>query len=377
MTRKYFGASCNYFEKDLDHIFANTENLWSELRGERIFITGGTGFFGTWLLESLIWANEKLDLNVEVLALTRNPEHFKKRHPHLANNKAIKFYLGDIRDFEYPEGDFSYIIHGASTSSVEKYLGADALTRYQITADGTKRVLEFSSERNVKKFLLISSGAVYGEQPSDIENITESSRLAPITTDVDSCYGEAKRVAELMCTMYAKKYGFETKIARCFSFIGPYFPMDIHFAIGNFIKAGINGGPILVNGDGTPVRSYMYSSDLIIWLWTILFKGASCVAYNVGSEESISIAELANVVARCFQKPVEVRLAKSPALNGPPDRYVPSTKRAQADLGLRQTVKLKDAIERTINHFDRKTPDELYYENLLKLQNTAQAITGR
>lgn len=354
MTKNPFTPPTNVLEQDLNHIFACTESLWPELSGERIFITGGTGFFGAWFLESLMWANEKLGLNIDVVVLTRNPDHFKKNYPHLANNKALKFHLGDIRSFEYPEGDFSHIIHGASTSSVEKYLGADALTRYQITADGTKRVLEFASTLNLKKFLLISSGAVYGEQPPDIENIAETSRLAPVATDSNSCYGEAKRVAELMSVMYSEKYGFETKIARCFSFIGPYFPLDIHFAIGNFIKSGISGGPILVNGDGTPVRSYMYASDLMIWLWSILFRGNSCVAYNVGSEESISIAELANVVAKCFRNPVEVKLAKSPALNVLPERYVPSTQRAQTGLGLRHAVSLEGAIERTIAHEGRE-----------------------
>lgn len=350
MNKISSGEYRNSLEHDLDHIFVNTENLWFELSGGRIFITGGTGFFGIWLLESLMWANAKLDLNIEVLALTRNPEHFTKRQPHLANNKALKLHFGDIRGFEYPDGDFSHIIHGASTSSVEKYLGADALTRYQITADGTRRVLEFASTRNVKKLLLISSGAVYGEQPPEIENITEASRLAPVTTDSNSCYGEAKRAAELMSVMYSEKYGFEAKIARCFSFVGPHFPLDIHFAIGNFIRAGMNGGPILVNGDGTPIRSYMYSSDLMIWLWTILFKGKSCEAYNVGSEEGISIADLANVVAQCFPKSIQVKFALPPVYAGSPGRYVPSTKRAQTDLGLRHIVKLKDAIERTIAH---------------------------
>lgn len=349
MTKNPFASPTNVLEQDLNHIFACTEGLWPELSGERIFITGGTGFFGTWLLESLMWANEKLGLNIDVVVLTRNPEYFKKNHPHLANNKALKFHLGDIRSFEYPEGDFSHIIHGASTSSAEKYLGADALTRFQISADGTKRVLEFASMHGVEKFLLISSGAIYGEQPPDIENIAETSRLAPVTTDSNSCYGEAKRAAELMSVMYSEKYGFEAKIARCFSFVGPYFPLDIHFAIGNFIKAGMNGGPILVNGDGTPVRSYMYSSDLMIWLWTILFKGNSCVAYNVGSEEGVSIAELADVVAKCFQRNIDVKLSKTPAPNVTPERYVPSTRRAQIDLGLRQTVNLKESIERTIS----------------------------
>ena len=102
---------------DLDHILAHTEGLWEDLRGKRLFITGGTGFFGCWLLESFAWANENLDLNASALVLTRNYVAFKKSAPHLATNHAIQFHIGDIRNFDFPEGEFSHIIHAAATSA--------------------------------------------------------------------------------------------------------------------------------------------------------------------------------------------------------------------------------------------------------------------
>ena len=170
---------------------------------------------------------------------------------------------------------------------------------------------------------------------------------APDPTDQNSAWGEGKRAAEFLCAYYSRRYGIETKIARCFSFVGPYLQLDLHYAIGNFIWNGLDGEPIQVKGDGTPYRSYLHAADLVIWLWTILFKGKSCRAYNVGSEEAVTITELANTVAQSFQKPIEVRIAKSPDPNRLPDRYVPATKRAQTDLGLRQIVNLKEAIQRT------------------------------
>jgi dTDP-glucose 4,6-dehydratase len=147
--------------------------------------------------------------------------------------------------------------------------------------------------------------------------------------------------------MYAKMYGIQTKIARCFAFVGPYLPLDIHYAIGNFIRDGLNGGPIVVSGDGTPYRSYLYAADLAIGLWTILFKGKSCEPYNVGSENEISIAELAQTVAKCFEKSIEVKIAKTPQHGKPSERYMPSTKRAVL-LGLTSTVNVKQSISKTI-----------------------------
>ncbi|TRZ88537.1 MAG: NAD-dependent epimerase/dehydratase family protein [Methanosarcinales archaeon] len=339
----------NPLAEDLDHILFYTEGLWEELRGKRLFITGGTGFFGCWLLESLAWANDKLDLNASALVLTRNFETFQKKAPRLASHPAIKFHGGDVRNFIFPEGEFSHIIHGATSASA-KLNDEDPLLMFETIIEGTKHTLDFAVQCKAKNFLLTSSGAVYGKQPPDMTHIPEDYCGAPDPTAPNSAYGEGKRAAELLCNLYAKKYGIEPKIARCFAFVGPYLPLDIHYAIGNFIRDGLNGGPIIVKGDGTPYRSYLYAADLAIWLWTILFKGETCRAYNVGSEEDMTIAELADTVAQCFQKPIEVRIAKSPDPNRPPERYVPSTKRAQIDLGIRQIVNLRAAIERTITH---------------------------
>jgi len=340
----------NPLANDLDHILAHTEGLWEELRGHRIFITGGTGFFGCWLLESFAWANNKLDLNATALVLTRNYDAFQKNAPHLAANPAIQFHIGDVRNFNFPEGEFSHIIHAAATSAVAAFNNEDPLVKFDTVVEGTRHILDFAAQRHAKKFLLTSSGVVYGKQPSDMTHVSEDYCGAPDTTDPNSAWGESKRAAEFLCTNYSRKYGIETKIARCFSFVGPHLPLDLHYAIGNFIRDALNGGPIHVNGDGTPYRSYLYAADLTIWLWTILFKGESCRAYNVGSEEDMTIVELANTVAQSFQKPIEVRIARTPDSSRPTERYVPSTNRAQIELGISQIVNLKEAIERTISH---------------------------
>jgi nucleoside-diphosphate-sugar epimerase len=332
---------------DLDHVLTSTKDLWNELRESRLFITGGTGFFGTWLLESFVWANEKLNLNASALVLTRDYNTFSKKLPHLANNPTIKFHVGDIRDFTFPAGKFSHIIHAAATSAVATFNNEDPLVKYDTVVGGTRRTLDFAVHCNARKFLLTSSGAAYGKQPPDLTHIPEDFYGAPDPLDLNSTWGESKRVAELFCTYYAKKYNIETTVARCFSFVGPYLPLDIHYAIGNFIGDALKGGPILVKGDGTPHRSYLYATDLTVWLWTILLKGKPCQIYNVGSEEGITIADLADLVARCCDIPIQVRITKTSALNKPPDRYLPSTKQTRQECGISQTVSLEEAIRKT------------------------------
>ncbi len=336
----------NPLAEDLDHVLSRTRGIWEELRGRRIFITGGTGFFGCWLLESFAWANDALELDASALVLTRDPDSFRRKAPHLANLRCIEFLTGDVRSFDFPSGEFTHLIHAATETTATS--NKDPLFLFDSIVEGTRRTLEFASKCGARKFLLASSGAVYGRQPPELSHISEGHRGGPDPADSRSEYGEGKRAAEMLCALYARRFELQPKIARCFAFVGPCLALNAHFAIGNFIRDGLNGGPILVNGDGTPYRSYLYAADLAIWLWTILFRGEPCRPYNVGSEDGVTIRELAEAVARAFPGR-EVRIAAQARTGVPAERYVPSTERARLELGLETTIDLVRSIEKTID----------------------------
>ena len=281
------------------------------------------------------------------MVLTRNPDAFRHKAPHLARHPAIRLQAGDVRDFAFPAGGFSHVIHAATEASA-KLNTEQPLLMFDTILEGTRRALELARQSGAKKFLLTSSGAVYGRQPPELTHVPEDYAGSPDPALPGSAYGEGKRAAELLCALYHRQHGLEPKIARCFAFVGPYLPLDGHFAIGNFIRDAQAGGPLRIQGDGTPFRSYLYAADLAAWLWTILFKGQACRPYNVGSEEALTIAQVAERVVKTVNPALKVEIARLPVPGQPAERYVPSTRRAGTELGLTPSIDSCGALRKTL-----------------------------
>jgi nucleoside-diphosphate-sugar epimerase len=332
---------------DLEHVLSLTAPLWEEARGARFFITGGTGFFGCWLLESLLYANRALQLGSKVAVLTRDPDRFKHKSPHLAAAPELELLAGDIATLTPSSERFDYAFHVA-TETRSNYGIVDPVTLFWSNIEGTRRFLDFVRAAGVRKFLFTSSGAVYGAQPVDVPLLLESDLRAPDPVDPRSAYGESKRASEMLCALASMPGVCEGRVARCFAFVGPLLALDANYAIGNLIGDAMSGGPLKIGGDGTPRRSYLYASDLATWLWTILFRGQSGRLYNVGSEDHLSIRDLAEKVRSLVAPTARIEMGRQPVLGSPANLYIPSTNRARQELGLAVRIPLDDAILRTV-----------------------------
>ena len=325
-------------DPDLAHILHHASRDLEQFRGKKIFITGGTGFFGKWLLGGLCHANDEMALGLHLTVLSRNPAEFHRKFPLAGEVPALDFLRGDVASFSADHRAFDFILHAASDTTAFTS-DADERERSRAIVAGTRRILELAQQSRAQRFLYVSSGAVYGNLAGKVEGASEDDYdlATPLIP-----YATAKREAEQLCA----ESGVDFTTARAFAFLGPYLALDAHFAAGNFLRDARRGGPILVRGDGTALRSYLYPADLVIWLLRVLLRGKKGRAYNVGSGEVVSTAQLARKIAESLTPQPEV-VIQSVQPQGPQNIYLPDISRAQNELGLQVMIPLQEAIART------------------------------
>jgi len=278
--------------------------------------------------------------------LSRDPDAFARRWPDLACLPQVTWHKGDISTLSADDlPRLTHVVHAAADSTNTAHL--TALQRFDQNAFGTRNLLELAVRSGASRFLLISSGGAYGPIPDKRSSVAEDDHWIPDPLVAASAYGMGKRTAEHLCALYGAAHPIDVVIARCFAFVGPDLPLNAHFAIGNFIRDALTADAITVFGDGTPLRTYLDQSDLAHWLLTLLEHGRPGQAYNVGSNEVISIAELAYRVRDILSpgKPVHILGQSNPGAAR--SRYVPDIRKAQQELGLNVTISLTDAIRRT------------------------------
>ena len=305
------------------------DEVAARFRGRRVFVTGGTGFFGKSLLDAVRRMGWR---DTEFVLLSRDPERFAAGVPELAALPFVRLVAGDVRSFAFPQERFDLVIHGAAPALTALAPGEQR----SIIVEGSRRVLEFVRRCGAERVLMISSGAVYGPQ-GEVEKVAEDFPCRPVTE-----YGIAKLEAERMFL----DSDIPTAVARGFAFVGRYLNRDIHFAVGNFIRDVLAGGAVVVKGDGTALRSYLYADDLAEWLLALAARPEERLVCNVGSDRAVSIRELAYTVCRVLGRELPVRVLTPADPGRPIERYVPSVEFA-GSLGLRVGTDLETAIRRS------------------------------
>lgn len=306
-----------------------------------LLLIGGSGFFGKSFLDAhrrgllTPWSIDR------IIVVARSASALRREHAALVGPGVTLLDSDAARVDELPAADF--VLHAAASTDARRYAEDPEAERANILAavDNYARLAERLHRSS--RIVFASSGAVYGPQPADLPELAEdfvagnAGKLADHKRD----YAEAKRLSEARIAALGAS-GIRTAIARCFAFIGYYLPRDQHFAIGNFLADGLARRPIQVRARNAVYRSYMHADDLVRWLMTLADAAdRDAPAYNVGSDEAMTMGAIAQVVAERFDVPAEVPPITDPAV----DRYVPSIAQARAELGLSLSFDLVSAVD--------------------------------
>ena len=338
----------DFLKKDCTDAASWSLGMIDELKNQKILVAGGTGFLGSWIAEFIAFLNDNHHFNTSLIILARNTESFKEDKKHLSSRSDIRFISKDIRNINELPQDITYIVHAAASPDNRNHVSNPIETIATITK-GTDNLIDSAFKLpNLQKFIYLSSGQVYGKTIPNKKLISELD-FGPLDCNkITAVYPESKRLAEATCCAYASQYKLPIVIARPFSFIGPYQSLSKPWAINNFINDALNNKTIRIIGNGEPLRSYMYPSDLVVWILKILASGKINTSYNVGSPFGISLKDVAEKIVHIAQTKVNIDIKFS---NNDSSHYVPDISLCENHLGLKITYDVENTIRRSIAWF--------------------------
>ena len=332
--------------EDLEAIANSSETDLRTIVDIPTIITGCSGFIGTWLTLSWVYAHKKFGGSGKLLVTSRNSESNRHLVESINPTAPVTYLDSDIRELIIVPGfEKSFLVHAATPASDELNRSNPDLMLSTIV-DGQKQVLLESRRVNVNRFLFLSSGAVYGQQPLDCPYLSEEMFNSFENSGPPSAYRAGKRISEDMGIKESLESGLHFVTARLFAFIAPYLPLGAHFAAGNFIRDAIDSNEIEIMSGGGSVRSYLYATDLCSQLWALLARGESNNAYNVGSSLEVTIKELADAVVQQVNNSANV-VVRGTDNSMNVTRYIPCVEKMERELEKSQTIFLDEALART------------------------------
>lgn len=291
--------------KDMEYIY-NCNLEWDKLKNKRVFISGAYGMLSSYIVFFLMFLNAEYGYNISVVAQGRSIEKARRRFLDFWDNKLFEYTNLDIcKPINYIS-PIDYFIHAAGIAN-PSYYSLYPVEVIEPNILGTYNLLTLARKNRCKKFLMFSSGDVYGAVDNP-ESIIETTLGKMDPLDIHSCYGESKRLAETLCSSFYREYDVPTVVARIAHTYGP--TMDIYNdprSFSSFMKCAVKGEDIIMYSDGLVKRPFCYLADAVCGYMLLLLSGQSGEAYNVSnSKQFISIIELAEIVAKVSGNRIKV-----------------------------------------------------------------------
>jgi UDP-glucuronate decarboxylase len=290
----------NIIEDDLKYICSNLNVELLQLSGKRMLITGGAGFLGYYLVQTILYWNIHSSIDPVKLVIYDN---FSRGVPGwintLYNNEDIDIVRYDVIE-PLPKnlGDFSYIIHAATIAS-PTYYRLHPIETMDANINGLRNLLDYCLKQNgykkeVEGLLFFSTSEIYGDPYPDDIPTPETYKGNVSCTGPRACYDESKRYGETLSVNFAQQHGVPVRIARPFNNYGPGLKITDKRALPDFARNVLNGEDLVMFSNGSPTRTFCYVADAVIGYFKILVRGRNGESYNIGSDKpEISIRELA------------------------------------------------------------------------------------
>lgn len=331
---------------DLLSLLTACQQSLAPLRNTHVYIAGGGGFMGLWLAEAITALNDEFSFGSRITIQTLSDSFLSSYAPHIKARLDVAIVRADCRNVIVPE-DAQYILYCATPTNSHIHQ-TEPTEVSSVIADGV-RVMFDSAARlpDIRNILYVSSGNVYGSQPSGLVGLSEDSFQPCDPSVLSNAFMESVRFAESLCTSYRNEARLPVVIARGFAFVGPYQLPSITWALHNFIADALQNRAIRILGDGESVRSYLYASDAAVWFLRLLVEAQSGSVYNVGSPEVIRLLDVAKIVSSCFESRPSISVLEEPR-HLRRTRFVPDVSRIQRELGVAVSVGVEEAISKTI-----------------------------
>jgi len=265
---------------------------WEKLENCNILIAGATGLIGSCLVEVLM---ARPNRSYIIYAMGRNQRRMERLFGKYQSDEGFHTVIGDVAKPLYIPQPIHYIIHAASGAAPSDF-SSHPVEVMKANINGVINLMEYGIQHQMKRFLYVSSGEVYGE--GDGREFTEDYSGYVNCNTPRSCYPSSKRAAETLCASYAAEYGADVVIARPCHIYGPNFTETDNRVYAQFIRNILKGEDIVMKSSGEQFRSWCYVVDCVSALIHILLKGSSGEAYNIADASSvITIKQLADMLA--------------------------------------------------------------------------------
>ena len=270
---------------------------WEQFAGAHMLVTGANGMLPSYVLRTLLRLNDTRDLGITAYALVRNEEKARRLIGDVLGRDDVHLLVQDVADPIALDVAFDYVVHGASPARPVLH-SADPVGTIKANLQGTFALLDRCVRDASRGFALMSSAEVYGRQASDVDLIDEHSYGPFDFVTPRASYSEGKRAAETICAAYAAQYGLHCTIARFGHVYGPGMALDDGRVQADFARNVVEGRDIVLNSDGTAVRTYTYVADAVAGLFFAMLKGTE-PAYNIADARGlVAIRELATLFTR-------------------------------------------------------------------------------